>query len=174
MKMARVSYFTSARQFSVRVREIVTGEFGFGCSSELIDVLFDSVPTEPDSVFRMPQMKILEAQFDLVIVLVPQRLVTPFGYAVAGECRGNIIVLSTEALTMDLLPRLLRHEIGHSLGIEEHLDCVMSRYQVRDASYCPHCIQILHSQGIDWAPLYVQALPPGSEAKVHGSNGHSE
>jgi hypothetical protein len=87
---------------------------------------------------------------DLTLILAPVKLMTPFGYKIAGETRGNCIAVSSLVTTLQNLPRLLRHEIGHYFGLSEHLGCVMSSYTVEDPRFCQTCVDTLRQRGVDW------------------------
>src|ERR1017187_432402 len=86
----------------------------------------------------------------LAILIAPTGLVTPFGYRIAGESKGGVIVVSGTAVNCQNYARLLRHEIGHFFGLPEHLDCVMSPYRSEEAAYCSACRSELQSAGITW------------------------
>ncbi|HEV7922845.1 MAG TPA: hypothetical protein VGR02_18830 [Thermoanaerobaculia bacterium] len=86
----------------------------------------------------------------MLVFLVPARLETSFGYEVVAETRASRIIIATPKLTPKTLPRVLRHEIGRVMGLEDHWGCVMSRYYVENPTFCIHCRAALLQSGIAW------------------------
>lgn len=85
---------------------------------------------------------------DFTIIVSSYRLVTPFGYRIAGEARENTVVIAGPSIHAGTVHRLIRHELGHVFRLSEHLDCVMSPHYVDDPSYCATCTSALRSQDI--------------------------
>lgn len=83
---------------------------------------------------------------DVTIIVAPIRLQTAFGRRLAGEAREHTVVLSGPLITQINAVRLVRHEIGHVFGLDEHLDCVMSPYAAEIPKFCSKCT--LHLSGI--------------------------
>ena len=154
MRRAEILYWGEAVRLVAPIQRALRVEFAFGevtpqdvgpyISFELLDHPFSTL----DGLFLSE--RIAASREDLAFVVAPVRLVTPFGYRIAGESRGRCIVVSSVITTPFNLPRLLRHEMGHYFGLSEHLGCVMSPYTIDDARFCPSCVLTLHGCGVEW------------------------
>lgn len=104
-----------------------------------------------DNLFKW--MSVLRPRVNaILILLVPSRLVTAFDHEIVAETRVARIVIATPKLTTITLPRVLRHEIGRVMGLDDHWGCVMSRYFVENAIFCIRCRTALLERGIAWKP----------------------
>jgi len=93
---------------------------------------------------------------DLVPLLAPIRILTPFYKPIVGETKKNIIIVSIQNIKKEDLIRILRHEIGHLFNLNEHLNCVMSPYAVEEPVFCSECISKIRSYGIEWKPIILK------------------
>ena len=152
-----VLFWGEAERLGAPSMAMLTEEFTFYCEQLRIPEQRVSAPsfTEAavtDDVIRMAEEE-APAMSQLVVILSPVPLYTPFGYHVVGESRGRVIAISTTKVRPSNLARVLRHEVGHYFGIDEHLGCVMSPYQVDDFSFCAECISRLHVAGVEWRAM---------------------
>jgi hypothetical protein len=138
---------------------ILAHEFRFECSWRMVSRPEAGVPSLvadrwlADSLFSMVESE-RQTSTDVIVLLASAAIETGFGYPLAAECRGNTIAISTVGVNPKNLVRVLRHELGHLFGLKEHLDCVMSRYQVEDPGFCGACVDYLRGLGIEWRAAY--------------------
>jgi hypothetical protein len=132
-------------------------EFGFSdIATQDIGSLLGSDVVQAGAQFQDPEVlfalaePMVTGREELVLILAPVALITPFGYRIAGETRGKCIAVSSLVVTSRNFLRLLRHEMGHYFGLSEHLDCVMSPYTVEDPRFCRTCVCTLRRLGVDW------------------------
>ena len=160
MRCASILYWGQAIQLLQPMHKALCSEFGF---SNIVDrdvepLLETSILQDhhqlhvPDALFVLAERTVTSHE-DLVLFLAPLRLVTPFGYKIAGETRGKCIVVSSLVVTSQNISRLLRHEMGHFFGLSEHLGCVMSPYAIEDPTFCQTCVSTLHRLGVNWNAL---------------------
>ena len=127
-----------------------------------------TMPIESDRPSLSSRIEVIDPYFnldtvqptdDFLIVISPCRLQTAFGYAIAGETRQKTVVISGPLLSSENAKRLIRHELGHVFGLDEHLECVMSPYYVEHSRFCTICVDALASRN-------VRLMEPAMAAKV--------
>jgi len=156
-RMATVLFWGKSESFLRSSVQILRTEFGFNPIAKHIGdpplyVSEVGVPIAPSSDLIAFASEYRRGINNLIVLLAPVAITTPFGHPIVGESKDDIIILSTSQLSQPSLPRLLRHEVGHYFGLAEHLDCVMSPYHVDDPRFCSHCIHHLETLGVKWNP----------------------
>jgi hypothetical protein len=134
-------------------RTIVRDEFQTFIAGEILQAAEPSPVAASSDIIEWVR-RLLDLTMSVHVALCPTTLVTPFGRSIGGEYYDGVILISSLCAEHPVsLPRLLTHEIGHYLGLSEHLDCVMSPYYIEDTTFCTSWVHALAKQGNRWGSI---------------------
>ena len=134
-------------QVADSARVLLEREFSFEATVTEVQAPLTEIVAVDDFFEWMSALRPLTQR--IVIFLVPNNLFAA-DHEIVSEARADRIVIATSKLTLESLPRVLRHEIGLALGLKVHWGCVMSRSFVGNPVFCVECRKTLLKLGIAW------------------------